>query len=58
MICPHCKSEETVKMGYYFTKRGERRQRYKCKVCGRTFVLNPIIGIILKNLRRWWLGLL
>ncbi len=33
---------EVVKMGYYYTKKGERRQRYKCKVCGRTFVLNPI----------------
>ncbi len=21
---------------------GEKRQRYKCKVCGRTFVPNPI----------------
>ena len=29
-------------MGYYFTKKWERRQRYRCKVCGRTFVLNPI----------------
>ena len=42
MICPHCKSMEVVKMGYYFTKAGEKRQRYKCKGCGRTFVLNPI----------------
>jgi len=33
---------ETVKMGCYYTKSGERRQRYKCKVCGRTFVPNPI----------------
>jgi len=23
-------------------KSGEKRQRYKYKVCGRTFVLNPI----------------
>jgi len=29
-------------MGYYYTKSGEKRQRYKCKVCGRTFVPNPI----------------
>jgi len=29
-------------MGYYFTKRSEKRQRYRCKECGRTFVLNPI----------------
>ena len=29
-------------MGYYFTKTGERRQRYKCKSCRRTFVINPI----------------
>jgi len=33
---------EVVKMGYYFTKTGEKRQRYKCKACGRTFVINPI----------------
>ena len=26
---------ESVKMGHYYTKSGERRQRYKCKVCGR-----------------------
>ena len=42
MICPHCNSEEVVKMGHYRTKSGERRQRYKCKACGRTFVPNPI----------------
>ncbi|ADC64415.1 Insertion element protein [Ferroglobus placidus DSM 10642] len=42
MMCPHCKSIKTVKMGCYHTKSGERRQRYKCKNCGRTFVLNPI----------------
>jgi len=33
---------EVVKMGHYYTKSGEKRQRYKCKGCGRTFVLNPI----------------
>ena len=22
MICPHCKSEEVVKMGHYYTKTG------------------------------------
>ena len=42
MICPRCKSEEVVKMGYYYTKTRERRQRYRCKACGRTFVPNPI----------------
>ncbi len=29
-------------MGHYYTKSGEKRQRYKCKDCSRTFVLNPI----------------
>jgi len=29
-------------MGYYYTKKGERRQRYRCKACGRTFVPNLI----------------
>ncbi|WP_457550332.1 hypothetical protein [Archaeoglobus sp.] len=33
---------KTVKMGYYYTKKGEKRQRYKCKACGRSFVPNPI----------------
>lgn len=42
MMCPHCKSLKTVKMGCYHTKSDEGRQRYKCKNCGGTFVLNPI----------------
>jgi len=42
MICPHCRSINVVKAGSYYTKSGERRQRYKCKSCGKTFVLNPI----------------
>jgi len=41
---------DVVKMGYYFTKTGEKRQRYKCKVCGRTFVINPIIPDSLEKL--------
>lgn len=39
---PHYESMGIVKTGYYYTKSGERRQRYKCKVRGRTFVQNPI----------------
>ena len=42
MMSPHCKSMDTVKMGHYFTKSGEKRQRYKCKGCWRIYVPNPI----------------
>jgi 23S rRNA A1618 N6-methylase RlmF len=37
---------DTVKMGYYFTKSGEKRQRYKCKGCRRTFVPKVIALLI------------
>ncbi|MCS7367286.1 MAG: hypothetical protein NDF52_05350 [archaeon YNP-WB-062] len=35
MKCKHCGSNEIVKWGTVKTKIG-RKQRYKCKVCGRT----------------------
>jgi hypothetical protein len=44
---------DTVKMKHYFTKSGEKMQRYKCRRYWRIYVPNPILGIILKNLRRW-----
>ncbi len=37
MNCPHCRSEKIVKNG----SLTNGKQKYKCKVCGRQFVLNP-----------------
>ena len=42
MKCIHCHSDKVVKAGVYKTKRGISRQRYKCKNCGRSFVIEPI----------------
>ncbi len=30
--CPHCRSENIIKFGYY-----KNVQRYRCKECGKTF---------------------
>jgi len=35
--CPDCGSLHVVKMGFVVVKPGERKQRYKCRDCGRTF---------------------
>jgi len=35
--CPHCKSENTAKMGLTW-RGGKRVQRYRCNTCGKTFV--------------------
>ncbi|EDN65916.1 IS1 transposase [Beggiatoa sp. PS] len=37
MNCPHCQSNEIVKNG----SLTNGKQKYKCKVCGRQFVINP-----------------
>jgi len=37
MNCPHCQSTEIVKKG----SLTNGKQKYKCKVCGRQFVINP-----------------
>ena len=31
--CPHCRSENIIKFGYY-----KNVQRYRCKECGKTFL--------------------
>jgi len=35
--CPDCASEHVVKTGFGVIKPGTRKQRYKCRDCGRTF---------------------
>lgn len=37
-ICPHCKSEEVVKRGYFQTEAHGKQQRYYCKSCGKKFI--------------------
>jgi len=37
--CPDCGSLLIVKWGYGVVKPGEKKQRYKCRDCGRTFYL-------------------
>ena len=37
MNCPTCQSEKVVKNGFNRLKK----QMYRCKTCGRQFVLNP-----------------
>lgn len=37
MKCTQCHSENTVKNGHSPTNK----QKYKCNMCGRQFVLNP-----------------
>ncbi len=43
MKCPYCGSFHIVKDGVRKNKNG-KRQRYKCKECGKRFVLDPIKG--------------
>lgn len=38
MNCPDCQSQKTVKNGFNVTGK----QMYRCKECGRQFVLNPL----------------
>jgi len=40
IICPICKSENTIKWTKRQTQNRGIIQRYKCKDCGKTFVLN------------------
>lgn len=37
-ICPHCKSQEIVKRGYFTTVKNGKTQRYFCKSCNKKFV--------------------
>jgi len=36
--CPHCKSQEIVKRGYFQTATNEKQQRYYCKSCNKKFI--------------------
>ncbi len=38
LLCPHCKSREIVKRGFFQTKTYSKRQRYFCKNCSRKFI--------------------
>lgn len=40
--CPRCSSEEVVKNGFIHNGK----QNYRCKNCGRQFVLNPTKKVI------------
>ena len=52
IFCPHseCPSQEkkeyhVIKSGTYFTANGDKRQEYKCKVCGRKFSETSFSGL-------------
>ncbi len=49
--CPHCESERTIRHGH-----ANGLQRYRCRVCGKTF--SALTGTPLSGLhkRGWWLG--
>ena len=34
--CPHCQNS-AIRFGTFAARNGEKRQRYKCKVCNKTF---------------------
>lgn len=36
--CPHCKSEEIVKRGYFQTAINDKVQRFYCKSCNKKFI--------------------
>ena len=36
--CPHCKSLEVVKRGYFQTEAHGKQQRYFCKKCNKKFI--------------------
>ena len=37
-MCPHCKSSEIVKRGYFQTEAHGKQQRYFCKSCNKKFI--------------------
>lgn len=39
VACVHCGDMDVVRFGYTTLKSGERRQRYRCKGCKKTFLL-------------------
>jgi len=41
LLCPNCKSTETIKWGKRKTDNRGKVQRYKCKSCSETFVNEP-----------------
>lgn len=46
--CPSCESERVVKNGHIHNGK----QRYKCRACGRQYVLNPTKKVISYETRR------
>ncbi len=40
--CPDCGSLHVVKTGFGVVKPRNKKQRYKCRDCGRTFYLEEI----------------
>ena len=42
--CPDCGSLHVVKTGFGVVRPGDKKQRYKCRDCGRTFYLEETEG--------------
>jgi putative transposase len=38
IICPHCKSQDVVKRGFFQTATNGKQQRYYCKSCNKKFI--------------------
>ena len=47
LTCPRCQSTQVVKNGRIYNGR----QNFKCKACGRQFVLNPTKKVIGQDTR-------
>jgi hypothetical protein len=64
MICPHCESNRVKKHGHILTY-GQKKQRYRCLVCLKTFsdgkIGRPLVGdrplSPRERRKRWWEGL-
>ncbi|OPJ62135.1 IS1595 family transposase [Clostridium oryzae] len=51
VICPHCKSVNIIKFGYFSTDI----QRYRCKDCRKTFnaTTNSVLSYTKKKIEKW-----
>jgi len=46
MVCPKCGSENISSAGFYVTKLYNKRNRFRCKDCGRMFVIGNFMKIL------------
>ena len=46
MSCPRCGGENIVSAGFYVTKLYKKRNRFRCKDCGRNFIVGKHLNKI------------